>query len=144
MSSQQTDRDVYRLIARMKGTDACIQAACFLATIGMFSYISFKGILIFAGAQYFSAVFWLFVLRGDTIRMRGGVAIRIAFIIMVLFLAGSFWLGNILLLYIAAFVTAIAGSLCCILYGAVTLMELSFYRKLAGRNTGKKQSRDLS
>lgn len=137
MKDREETSTLYRLIARMKAADAGIQALCFLAMAGMYLYNDgIEGILFLAGAQCFSTLFWLFVLRKDISRVRGGMAIRIIFLFLMCCAGLGYWLGG-LLIWGVVYVLFIAGPFSCIAYFIITLAEVSFYRKMVRESAAK-------
>ncbi|WP_162903189.1 hypothetical protein [Taibaiella koreensis] len=127
----------YRFIAGLKNGDAVIQALCFLFMIGCFFLSSEfamhrNAVLIMAGFQVFSAVFWLFVLITEPAKTRGGRFIRVLFILVPLLLALIVSTYSVAIL-IAAYAMIIVGPVLGFSYFFITVAEVSFYRRLGNR-----------
>jgi len=122
---------VYRFLARMKTADAILQALCFTTMLCTFWYdfenAGGAGLLLMAGIQCLSVLFWLFMLRRDTARMRGGMVIRRIFLVLVALILLAAVSGGQELWYAMIFTGPAWG----FSYFGITIAEIRFYHKLA-------------
>lgn len=121
----------YDGVADVKIADAVIQVLVFaflLVTICLQSQLFYYGVLTMAGVQVLSCLLWSLYFTAGVPRLKSGTYIRRAFFITLGILGLSFLLFKswfLLLLYLMI----IAGPLQGFLYFAITIKEISFFRK---------------
>lgn len=125
-------RKQYRLIGELKRMDACFQFLCFLFFFGAMASAHEAirtSILLTAAYLVFSALFWLLALWKEPHIVKGGLALRIAMLVVALCFSGA-GLGNRAAFQIIS-TPGCSGVMLATFYFSITLLEISFYKKTA-------------